>query len=188
MRELYYGNAPKVVRQAWPQAPLHFYNPEPAGFGFRHGKKSKRYVVQDGHNFEKRVFKKLVFDAEYRGWVFLPEFCFKYKNSRMEEKTAYIDLLGINVKDGVIAVLEMKRTHTPNSYAQIWRYMSFVKSHFGDIFKVIGFEICDHQGTEPYYPGPCKWLCPGQMKAVPWDGWGMPTVSIVPWYTGRFFL
>lgn len=188
MRELYYGAPPKVVRRDWPQAPILFYDPQPAGFGVRKGKRSSRHVVRDGHNFEKRVLRELMPKAEAAGWFFFPEFHFVYKNGQQEKKSAYIDCLAINPRDGVIAVLEMKRTHTPNSFAQIWRYMAFVKSYFGDSFAVLGYEICDNQGLEPYYPGPCRWLCPGQMQAKDWNGRGLPEVSIVPWYTGRFYL
>jgi hypothetical protein len=112
----------------------------------------------------------------------------EYKNSKMEWRKIYIDVLAINVRAGAVVVLEMKRTHTANSYEQIWRYMAMVKAYFGEPFAVLGYEICLYKGATCDYPGPHRWLCPGQMVAQEWCGLGMPTISVVPWYMGKFYL
>lgn len=178
---------PKVRRLSWPQAPLQFYDPKPCGFGLRGKKSSSSYVVREGHRFESKILAALL-DAESRGWLLLPEFHFVYKNGNMEKRSAYVDILAINVKDGLIAVIEAKRTHTASSFEQIWKYMAMCKSYFGDCFAVTGYQVCLHQGLSLEYPGPHRWLTPGQFRAEDWNGRGLPTISIVPWYAGKFYL
>jgi hypothetical protein len=165
-----------------------FYEPTPAGFGHRGSKKSSSAVVREGHRFEGKVFDALVAGAESKGWILLPEFCFTFKTGKLVTTKAYVDILAINPRSGCIAIIEAKRTHTADSYNQIWKYMALAKSYFGDCFAVIGYEVCLYQGLSLEYPGPHRWLSPGQMVAESWNGYGFPSISIVPWYTGKFYL
>jgi hypothetical protein len=166
---------------------MHFYCPEMAGFGLRGSKKSGSAVVREGHRFETKVMSALA-GCEQNGWVLLPEFCIRYKDGKQVWRKVYIDILAINVRQGRAVVLEMKRTHVAGSYEQIWKYMAMVKSWLGQYFAVSGAEVCLFQGTSLEYPGPHTWIVPGELRTAEWDGNGMPVISVVPWYAGKFRL
>lgn len=183
-----HSSPPRIVRPGWPSAPINFLNPQFAGFGERGKKSSRIAVVREGHRFEAKVFNSLVESAEADGWYLFPEFCFSFSFPTGKKSKAFIDLLAINPVLGAIAVLEMKRSHTAESYKQLWKYMAMCRSYFHQSYAVMGYEICLYQGNSLEYPGPHRWLSPGKLMAEDWDGRGFPKVSVVPWYMGSFSL
>lgn len=183
-----HSSPPVVVRKSWPQAPSHFLAPTFAGFGDRGAKRSRNPLIREGHRFESKVFDRLVGPAEAEGWFLFPEFCFSFTLPSGKKARCFIDILAVNPVLGAVAVLEAKRSHVAESYKQIWRYMALCRSYFHQSYAVMGYEICLYQGNSLEYPGPHRWLSPGKMQASDWDGRGLPTVSVVPWYMGSFSL
>lgn len=184
-----HGSLPRVIRHDWPQAPILFYNPKPIGLAARSTARKGRAVVREGHRFQEAALRSLVARGEDEGWFIFPEFVFEYQSGdRRTKQRAFIDMLAIHPMSGVVSVLEAKRSHTANSYKQIWKYMALCRSYFPKDFVVLGYELCLYQGLGCEYPGPHRWLAPGKLRAKEWSGRGLPEVSVAPFYAGDFWL
>ena len=168
------------VRKHWPSAPKPFTRAKIVSLG-RKAERSSRYVVNNGLSFQRRLTN--VFEGQ-KEWLTLSEVGFAYLDGNGEERRAYVDIVLINPRDGLIVVVEAKRTHTPDSYKQIWFYMGLLQSRFGGTWKVFGVEACSLAGRSAEYPGECVWGYGGEfdLKSIEWSGEGAPKVGILPCY------
>ena len=168
------------VRRFWPSSPRAFVNAKFVSLG-RKTEKSSRYVVNNGLSFQRRLTNAF----EQQGdWLVLSEMGFSYEDAKGVCRKAFIDIVLVNPRDGLLVVVEAKWTHTADSYGQIWFYMSLLQSRFGGQWKVFGLEACSLAGKQVEYPGECKWAY-GEcfdLRDIAWEGEGAPKVGILPCY------
>lgn len=168
------------VRRYWPQSPTQFERPKLVSLG-RATSRSSSYVVRNGIAFQNRVTQHF---SRLDGWFILPELEVRYLDNG-KEHSAYIDAVAINPISGWVVVLECKRTHTPESFKQIWRYMAYLASRLGGhMWRFAGLEVCSLSGRSLEYPGETLWMSGGNIRLdlVEWFGDSAPKVGIVPWY------
>lgn len=168
------------VRRCWPASPKDFQCARFVTLG-RRTEKSSRYVVNNGLSFQRRLTHAFEFCDD---WLVLSEMGFTYQDFKGVERKAFIDIVLVNPRDGYMVVVEAKRTHTADSYAQIWFYMSLLQSRFGGTWKIFGFEACSLAGRQLDYPGECVWAYGESfdLRKIEWDGEGAPKVGILPCY------
>jgi len=137
--------------------------------------------VNNGLSFQRRLTN--AFEAK-REWLVLSEMGFSYVDGKGVKRKAFVDLVLVKPREGLMVVVEAKRTHTADSYGQLWFYMSLLYSRFGGTWKVFGLEACSLAGKQVSYPGECKWAYGESfnLKDVEWSGDGMPKVGILPCY------
>lgn len=168
------------VRRYWPASPRDFQCARFVTLG-RRAERSSRYVVNNGLSFQRRLTNAFEQQGE---WLVLSEMGFTYEDRKGVTRKAFIDIVLVNPRDGLLVVVEAKRTHTGDSYEQIWFYMSLLQSRFGGTWKVFGLEACSLAGKQVEYPGECKWAY-GERFAladIEWNGEGAPKVGILPCY------
>lgn len=170
----------KNVRRCWPTSPRDFQCARFVSLG-RRTERSSRYVVNNGLSFQRRLTSSFEMQRE---WLVLSEMGFTYLDFKGVQRKAFIDIVLVNPRDGYLVVVEAKRTHTKDSYAQIWFYMSLLQSRFGGQWKVFGFEACSLAGKQVDYPGACQWAYGERfdLRDIEWDGEGAPKVGILPCY------
>ncbi|QGH73559.1 MAG: putative endonuclease I [Siphoviridae sp. ct7UA22] len=168
------------VRRGWPASPRDFQRARVVGLG-RRAQRSSSFVVNNGLSFQRRL--TTCFDRNTRWFVF-PELEVSYLGRDGKEHSCFLDIALMDPLRGYIVVVEAKRTHTPDSYAQIWFYMSVLQSRFGASWKVFGVEACSLAGRAVEYPGDCVWAYGGSLdlQSIEWDGVGAPKVGILPCY------
>lgn len=139
--------------------------------------------MNNGLSFQRRLTS--AFEQQGK-WLVLSELGMSYVDGKGCRRMAYADIVLINPREGLVVVVEAKRTHTSDSYGQIWFYMSLLQSRFGGTWKVFGVEACSLAGRQVGYVGECQWAYGGsfELSDVEWDGQGMPKVGILPCYMG----
>ena len=137
------------VRKYWPASPRDFQDVRLVSLG-RKTERSSRYVVNNGLSFQRRLTS--AFEQQGK-WLVLSELGMSYVDGKGCRRMAYADIVLINPREGLVVVVEAKRTHTSDSYGQIWFYMSLLQSRFGGTWKVFGVEACSLAGRQVGYVG-----------------------------------